>query len=353
MPTSKSKSTGNKNPNVQRKPRVNRTYPFHGHWVTNPPFTLPAGIDHCPVPTCPWHDKTFEPVRFLIEHMKTRHGWPRGPGLQKSLDQHFGNKFVRIAHANNKRKKEQCDPTEHTEAEESQDDHSMLSSVASSSLSPPSPTPTGTTQAVTGDDGMAPVDQALAVAVTDIMKFMVTQSAPYNPKGTRDALMEAHIRACVSDLAVKVNSSAPSEMLLKRWKVVDGLHTILGSGYIQINTIMPAGKARTLRALFPALSARATFNRASTSMSLTDPATPLILPQQAPSAPVGYGRLTNQPIATASDSLGKESHKTPRITQHKRKRSVPITASEPNGSAVEVQPPQKKLKIILKMTSRD
>ena len=51
------------------------------------PYTLPTGIDVCPIEGCPaYHSgRVFKPPWRLNEHMKTRHGWPR-PGKVKAPD---------------------------------------------------------------------------------------------------------------------------------------------------------------------------------------------------------------------------------------------------------------------------
>lgn len=64
----------------------------HGRWLTDPPYTLPSGADHCPVPTCPSRGRKFKPYWRLNEHMKTKHGWPRRT-IQPSTDRRLGNTF--------------------------------------------------------------------------------------------------------------------------------------------------------------------------------------------------------------------------------------------------------------------
>ena len=66
--------------------------PIHGPWVTVPPFTLPPGLNRCPVPECPSKIR-FVPYWRLNEHMKTKHAWPRKQ-TQPHLDKRLGNHFA-------------------------------------------------------------------------------------------------------------------------------------------------------------------------------------------------------------------------------------------------------------------
>jgi len=66
--------------------------PIHGPWVTDPPFTLPPGLNRCPVPECPSKIR-FVPYWRLNEHMKTKHAWPRKQ-TQPHLDKRLGNHFA-------------------------------------------------------------------------------------------------------------------------------------------------------------------------------------------------------------------------------------------------------------------
>lgn len=73
--------------------------PIHGPWVTDPPFTLPPGLNRCPVPECPSKIR-FVPYWRLNEHMKTKHAWPRKQ-TQPHLDKRLGNHFA----ANHKKRR--------------------------------------------------------------------------------------------------------------------------------------------------------------------------------------------------------------------------------------------------------
>jgi hypothetical protein len=71
------------------EPRV--VWAPEGLWITEPPYTLPPGMDRCPVPTC--SNKTiFKPYWRVNEHMKLKHGWPRKQ-TQRNLDKRISNTF--------------------------------------------------------------------------------------------------------------------------------------------------------------------------------------------------------------------------------------------------------------------
>ena len=60
--------------------------------MTDPPFTLPPGLNRCPVPECPSKVR-FVPYWRLNEHMKMKHAWPRKQ-TQPHLDKRLGNHFA-------------------------------------------------------------------------------------------------------------------------------------------------------------------------------------------------------------------------------------------------------------------